>query len=363
MHVTIVCLVSFLLVLMTAVQLYFWLYRFDTLVHAKVMTPVVSGPPVSVIICARNEAHCLKHNLPLILSQRYHPFEVIVINDGSTDDTATILASFGKTYAHLKTEETTMGKCGKKAALSLGATIATHDIFAFTDGDCKPSSDQWLASMMAPFSSGYDVALGPAPFTVKPGFVNAFSRFEGGLTYLLYGSAALLGRPFMGVGRNMVVSRQIFDRFQKVPNLYISGDDDLLINSLSASIKVWLVKNSEAFMYSESPTTFSDLVRQKRRHVSVSWQYKWRDQLRLLLYAGSLWMHYMAIFFLAALGQIGLALTLYLIRLTIVTYQSNKTMPDYTKREMRILPVLDAAFILYYPIIGILLCLNRPRRW
>src|ERR1035437_5919464 len=48
---------------------------------------ITEHPPVSVIICAKDEADNLRKFLPFILNQDYPDFEVIVVNDGSTDET------------------------------------------------------------------------------------------------------------------------------------------------------------------------------------------------------------------------------------------------------------------------------------
>jgi biofilm PGA synthesis N-glycosyltransferase PgaC len=58
--------------------------------------------PVSVIISARNEARNLTENLPYILQQNYPDYEVVVINDCSTDDSDLILQDIQREFAHLK---------------------------------------------------------------------------------------------------------------------------------------------------------------------------------------------------------------------------------------------------------------------
>ena len=58
-------------------------------------------PPLSVVICARNESENLRRFLPAILEQDYPQFEVIVINDGSTDESEAVLSAFEEKYQHL----------------------------------------------------------------------------------------------------------------------------------------------------------------------------------------------------------------------------------------------------------------------
>ena len=58
-------------------------------------------PPVSVIICAREESENLRRNLAAVLEQDYPQFEVIVINDGDTDESEDYLTLLEEKYPHL----------------------------------------------------------------------------------------------------------------------------------------------------------------------------------------------------------------------------------------------------------------------
>src|SRR5690606_10899121 len=90
-----------------------------------------SMKPVSVIICAHNEEQNLKQFLPSILTQDYPDFEVIVVNDYSTDETKWILEDFKRQYAHLHVvdiKEHIRLKNSKKFALTLGIKAAKHEV-------------------------------------------------------------------------------------------------------------------------------------------------------------------------------------------------------------------------------------------
>ena len=95
----------------TAVQYVFWLFVFSRLAVFNQKTHLGlaesddfprSQQAVSVVICARNEAANLRQNLPTILEQDYPNFEVLVVNDASTDDSLDVLNELSKQYAHLK---------------------------------------------------------------------------------------------------------------------------------------------------------------------------------------------------------------------------------------------------------------------
>ncbi len=349
------------IVLVTGVQLYFWLGCFYRLRLASNKPAAEDGPGVSVVICARNEAENLLQNLHLVLSQKYSSFEVIVVDDHSVDQTSRVLRDLEKSYPHLVTT-TNNGQQGKRQALQKGVDTASHDVIVFTDADCSPSSLSWLGSMVSPLSNGYNLVVGRAPFYREPGLLNAFARFENHLTLFQYGSAVLLGIPFMGVGRNMAMKKSIWDAYIPNPD-HRGGDDDLLVNQLGSYHHMWVVTDPGASMYSQSESTWKDWLRQKRRHVSVSPAYHRASQFLLLCYAITHWAHYAGIILLLAQGCFMWGLALYLLRVpgVFICFHSLTNKQDRLKRIEILLS--DGLFILYYPIVMIFLLLKPPHRW
>ena len=103
-------------------------------------------PPLSVILCARNEADNLRKILPAILEQDYPQFEVIVINDASTDETEDVLGFMEEKYPHLYhsfTPDSARYISHKKLALTLGIKASKHDWLVFTETNCMPASIIW----------------------------------------------------------------------------------------------------------------------------------------------------------------------------------------------------------------------------
>ena len=162
--------------------------------------------PVSVIVCARNESENLQRFLPSLFQQDYPQFEVVVVNDCSYDDSEEILEAFAEQYSNLKIVnlvEHEKYRHGKKFALTLGIKAAKYDLLLMTDADCEPLSDQWISSIQRNFTNETDIVLGYSPYFKKGGFLNSFIRFEAFVTALNYFSFAMVGKPYMGVGRNL----------------------------------------------------------------------------------------------------------------------------------------------------------------
>jgi glycosyltransferase involved in cell wall biosynthesis len=231
--------------------------------------------PVSVIIAAKDEEHNLTKFLPTILSQVYDDFEVIVVDDHSVDGTLSLLQSLCASHDNLQ-YATLDGAHGKKSAITLGIELAKNDWLLFTDADCSPISGKWISSMMLAVLPDTSIVLGYSPFMKTGGLVNAMARvdaFSIGVQYLAF---ALLGRPYMGVGRNMAYRKSLFQSsggFEGHKDV-LSGDDDLFVQGAASALNTTIAFEPDAQTTSESKTTLIELFIQKRRHVSTGFRYK-----------------------------------------------------------------------------------------
>ena len=157
-------LVLLLILLATSlVQLYYYFWYYIRTASIKLEKKSGKKVPVSVIICARNEADNLKAFLPAVLEQDYPEFEVIVVNDCSEDNTEEVLTSLSSRYKQLHV--TTIHKDSslvhsKKMALFLGIKAASNEYLLLTDADCRPETDKWIDLMISGFRENQQFVLG-----------------------------------------------------------------------------------------------------------------------------------------------------------------------------------------------------------
>ena len=164
----------------------------------------------------------------------------------------------------------------KKYALTLGIKAATHEHLLFTDADCRPNSDNWIASMTQNFDNEKQIVLGYGAYKKEKSFLNKLIRYETLLTALQYFSYAKIGIPYMGVGRNLAYTKEAFfsvNGFIKHMNIR-SGDDDLFVNEAGTKKNTTICFRPEAFTTSKPKKTFKEWILQKRRHIDTAAHYK-----------------------------------------------------------------------------------------
>lgn len=210
-------------------------------------------PKVSVIIASENEVDNLKENLPLILEQDYPDFEVIVINDGSTDESDTLLKSLSGRYPNLYQTflplSTDRRFARHKLALTVGIKAAKGEVLLFTEPYCFPDSDQWIKRMASKFSDKTDVVLGYSYYEKINKFANRIARFDNLLFSMHYLSKAIKERPYVGVYRNVAFKKELFFANKGFASfLNVENGEDIFINQIVDRTNTEVVLEQDSFV-------------------------------------------------------------------------------------------------------------------
>lgn len=349
-------LLFILFCLVTAIQLYYYWGIFSKLAFLKQKTPISSkNQPVSVVICARDEAINLQNNLPSVLDQRYsYPHEVILVNDNSLDESRYILEELQKDFPLLNVIELKQEAKfipGKKYPLSIGIRTAKYDIVLLTDADCKPGSDQWIAKMQEPFTNDIQIVLGYGAYSKEDSFLNKIIRFETFHAAIQFLSYALNKLPYMGVGRNLAYNKSLFYQYKgfAAHNHISSGDDDLFINAAANENNTTVVIDPEAFTYSVPPKSFAKWYRQKTRHFSTAVHYKTIHKLLLGLYTLTNFLYYPLLIVCLIFFYWKIVTAIALVRLITQSIIMYKTMSKLDEQDL--FPwfiVMDILMFFYY---------------
>lgn len=312
-------------------------------------------PPLSVVICARNESENLRRFLPAVLEQDYPQFEVIVINDGSTDESEEVLSAFEERYPHLYhsfTPENARYISRKKLALTLGIKASKHDWLVFTEANCMPASNQWLRMMARNFTSHTQIVLGYSGYERGKGWLHKRVSFDALFTALRYLGFALAGMPYMGIGRNLAYRKELFFK-EKGYSTHLNlqrGEDDLFINQIANADNTRVETNAQAIVRMQPVERYKEWKEEKVSYMATARYYKGAQRLLLGLETFTRLLFYGACLSGIVIGIInlhwlvaGIALVIYLLRFTVQAIVINQTASDQKEKRHYYfsLPVFD----------------------
>jgi glycosyltransferase involved in cell wall biosynthesis len=357
--------------IVTFIQLFYYLFFFLRLALFKTRSKNISQThPVSVIICARDEAANLVKNLPGALVQKYKTtHEVIVVNDNSLDESKYILEEFQRGFKQLQLIELKQEARfipGKKFPLSIGIKTAKHEIVLLTDADCVPASEFWIEKMQEGFDDGIEIVLGYGPLHKKKGFFNKMVRWETFHTALQYLSYAQSGIPYMGVGRNLSYKRSVFFRQKgfSAHNHVPGGDDDLFINKAATKKNTAIVVDKDSFTLSEPSNNWKQWIRQKKRHYTTSKYYKPLHKFLLGLYAFSLFLFYPLFFVSLFLFRWKLTLIFFAIRFIVQAFVIFKTTNQLDEKDLFPWFIFFDAWMFFYYLFFATSVFKKPaKKW
>lgn len=349
-------IIFYIFVGITTIQIFYYLGIFSRFAFAKNRQTNTKKVPVSVVVCAKNEEENVKKLVPLLLEQNYPDFEIVLINDASSDNTLELFEAYEKQHNNIKLVNVINNEAfwgNKKYALTLGIKAAKNEYLLFTDADCIPSSKEWISEMSSHFSQSKTIVLGYGAYEkIKGSFLNRLIRFETMLTAVQYFSWAKAGKPYMGVGRNLAYKREEFFKTNGFINhiKVRSGDDDLFINEASNSKNTAICFSENSFTYSEPKKTFSDWFRQKRRHVSTAEHYKPFDKFQLgLFYFSQFWFVILA-FFLLIVGYNWI----FMVALIGLRYLAAWLVLGFSSKKLK-----EKDTVYFYPVIEIILIFTQ----
>jgi len=358
-------------------------------------------PPVSVILCAHNESYNLSQYLQALLTQDWPEYEVIVVDDGSEDETRAIVESYMVNDERLRMTFVPYGarvNSTKKLALTLAAKAAKYDYLLLTDADCIPESPHWIAEMVKGFQMSNDksqmsndksqfsilnsqflndIVLGFSPYFYEKGLLNKLIRFDTLFNGLHYLGAALCGHPYMGVGRNLAYRKAFFFESGGFTHLMTSraGDDDLFVNHTATAANTAVVLSPERYTWPIPKRTMKEWWQQKRRHLSVSPAYRRETKFRLALEPLTRGLFYALVLaiilyqgiynsqFSILNSQLQIALALFLLRWIMQTIVINVSARRMGQKRFGMFSILTFDILLPLINLWMLVVPKRNKKW
>ena len=234
-------------------------------------------PLMSVLIAARDEEENIEDCLRCVLGQNYPAFEVIVIDDRSSDGTPAIVSEWQERYPNLRLlqiRDDAPGMSPKKRALQLGIEQSRGEIIVTTDADCLPGPN-WLAGLARHFDPKVGLVAGYNPYVMKDGPASLFHEALA-LDYFAMAAVAAasagLGFPLSCSAGNLAYRRRVYEKlggFGK-PGALASGDDDLFMQRVREETR-WRLRDAVSpapFVSQAPPEGLRDFLQQRFRYAS-----------------------------------------------------------------------------------------------
>ncbi len=198
-----------------------------------------TAPRLSIIIPARNEEVLIGRCLQSLLQQDYpaHLFEIIVVDDHSTDHTAAVVNAFNQPHIKLidlKDYVDDEKNSYKKKAIEVGIAQSSGQLIITTDADCVAGS-AWLSTIAAFYVSQQpELIVMPVAMEDQAGFIEIFQSLDFMTLQGITGAAVYNGMHSMCNGANLAYTKKAFQHvggFAGI-NQIASGDDMLLMHKI-----------------------------------------------------------------------------------------------------------------------------------
>jgi cellulose synthase/poly-beta-1,6-N-acetylglucosamine synthase-like glycosyltransferase len=233
-----------------------------------------STKKASVIVALHNEEKNIDRLVHALDAQSLSKdrFEVILVDDYSTDATWEIISDYAAKLPYICTIQNTLNR-GKKQALSEGIKCAQNDILIFTDADCVPSRE-WLEIYMDFFEKKNPNLVFGAVLIDANGLFGEIQQIEFASLVLAGASTWQMGIPTMCNGANLAYSKSFFEKingFETHKHL-LSGDDEFTYHKAIEidKSKVFYLKNEKHYVYTDAASSWSKFYNQRKR-----WASKW----------------------------------------------------------------------------------------
>jgi cellulose synthase/poly-beta-1,6-N-acetylglucosamine synthase-like glycosyltransferase len=227
------------------------------------------GASLSVVVPAKNEQFSLPRLLESFEAQDTDEFEIVLVNDRSTDETAGVMETFRERHPDrvrvVTVEETPAGANPKQNALAHGSEAATGEILLLTDADCIVPP-QWVRNTARYFAADrVGLVFGPVYPDELGSWLSQYQSFDHVFRYFYTAGSAGIGNATGGFGNNLSVRRSTLDSVGGFAGLRHSVTEDAELISEVRDQGEWRIRAHtarEATVHPEPQRAVGALLKQ-----------------------------------------------------------------------------------------------------
>jgi cellulose synthase/poly-beta-1,6-N-acetylglucosamine synthase-like glycosyltransferase len=324
---------------------------------------------VSVIVACRNEQDNIANLIQQIRMQNFdkNRFELIVVNDHSTDETVSILEKEAAIWNKLKIVCLGEGEEGKKTAIEKGISFAKGDIIVCTDADCSVT-ENWITTITAYFSDEkIKMVSAPVLFKNKKGIFWELQSLEF-LSLIGSGAAAIgRGKSIFCNGANFAYRRSVFAEVNSFDNNIASGDDVFLMHKVKQKYAngIAFAKQKEAIVITSSQPNILALINQRKRWTAKSSYYKDWDTIAISILVFLMNISITTLFVLSLFNMQWLEffLTLFLVKYIADYLFLTPILKFFKKRNLAFWILPFEIFYCFYIILIVILSFTSSFEW
>ncbi len=235
---------------------------------------------VSIIVPLRNEEDNITKLLTDLTEQDYPQtlFEVILVNDHSTDLTSRKIQPFCDKYSNIRLLELQKHHKGKKAALDAGVKNSTGEIVVTTDADCRVGK-KWVSAIISYYTwcNKPEMIIGLVDMKSDNSVFSKFQQFEFTTLIAAGAGAAGISHPLFCNGANLIYKKSVYLKYADPLNTKsASGDDTLFMLKVKKDFKqgIKVLKSKTGVVYIKPQKNLHSFIRQRIRWTSKSKYYR-----------------------------------------------------------------------------------------
>jgi poly-beta-1,6 N-acetyl-D-glucosamine synthase len=221
-------------------------------------------PGVTILVPAYNEGLVIRESIASLLSLDYPDFEILVIDDGSTDNTYALASQFEGDYGNARVRVVTKSNSGKANSLNVGIDLAANDFVLCMDGDSKLSEDTLRQGIAHFVDEHVGAVAGNVKVLNRDGLWTRLQALE-------YIEGLNVMKKAQGYFNVVNIVPGAIGIFRKEALLDVGGyDDDTFAEDCDVTLKLifegWRVKyEPRAKSFTEAPERLLDLLKQRYR--------------------------------------------------------------------------------------------------